>query len=135
MKEKEMIQTTTGKSPILKGKYERGDKIKTIKVSWDSARLSDKPLVEASTAGLEDRNHLMSGNIDSASPSMRNDESSASMIAGQLIVYDLDEEPPIASRIKRNKGKVIFLTKLKLCLIHTQIIGAKKAEIHFSLIA
>lgn len=76
-------------------------------VSWDSVRLADKPLVETSTIGMENKNNLMTQNVATVSPSMHNDENIATMIAGQLIIYDLDEEPPMASQLKREKGKVV----------------------------
>ncbi|EFO16167.2 hypothetical protein LOAG_12340 [Loa loa] len=107
MKENKMIETTTMKSTIMQGKYRRGDKIKTIKVSWDSARLADKPLVESSSIGLENKNHLMIQNIDTISSSINNDQGPTSMIAGQLIIYDLDEEPPNISQLNKEKGNAL----------------------------
>lgn len=43
----------------------------------------------------------------STDTSLRHDKSLSAMIAGQLIIYDLDEEPPIASQLSRKPGKVI----------------------------
>ncbi|KAM3720852.1 Cuticlin-6 [Dirofilaria immitis] len=100
--ENEMIEktTTTTKSSIIRGKDKSGDKIKTIKVSWDSIRLADNPLAEIIAIDQKNRINLMAKNTRTLSPSMLNDDRT-SVIAGQLIIYDLDEEPPITSQLKR----------------------------------
>ncbi|EJW75124.1 hypothetical protein WUBG_13967, partial [Wuchereria bancrofti] len=97
-----MTKMTT-KSSNIKEKYRRGDKIKTFKVFWDSARLADKPLT--SIIDPENNNHLMAQNVDTVSPSIHDNNNglASTMIAGQLIIYDLDEEPPIASQLKNEK--------------------------------
>ncbi|VDN94040.1 unnamed protein product [Brugia pahangi] len=100
MEENKMTKMTT-KSSNIKGKYRRGDKIKTYKVFWDSVRLADKPLIaETSIIDPENpennNNHLMAQNVDIISSTIHdNNGLGSTMIAGQLIIYDLDEEPPI----------------------------------------
>lgn len=75
--------------------------------------------MEAATITLDYKNHLMrqnadmispliSQNADMISPSISDDENSSLMIAGQLIIYDLDEEPPTARKVKRENGRVIY---------------------------
>ncbi|VDM12064.1 unnamed protein product [Wuchereria bancrofti] len=47
----------------------------------------------------------MAQNVDTVSPSIHDNNNglASTMIAGQLIIYDLDEEPPIASQLKNEK--------------------------------
>uniref|UniRef100_A0A915EL38 Uncharacterized protein n=1 Tax=Ditylenchus dipsaci TaxID=166011 RepID=A0A915EL38_9BILA len=58
-----------------------GDKIDTMQISWDSQRLArDSPL--ASSSSLAPPSTLLGG------------ANEPPMIAGQLLIYDLDETPP-----------------------------------------
>ncbi|VDK79476.1 unnamed protein product [Litomosoides sigmodontis] len=68
-------------------------------VAWNSARLADKPLVDANEKG-----HSIGQNANTKLPSISDDENASLMIAGQLIIYDLDEEPPAARKVKRENG-------------------------------
>ncbi|KAK6107209.1 Zona pellucida-like domain family protein [Brugia pahangi] len=112
MEENKMTKMTT-KSSNIKGKYRRGDKIKTYKVFWDSVRLADKPLIaETSIIDPENpennNNHLMAQNVDIVSSTIHdNNGLGSTMIAGQLIIYDLDEEPPVANQLKNKKRSTL----------------------------
>ncbi|VDM98551.1 unnamed protein product [Onchocerca ochengi] len=63
--------------------------------------MADKPLVETFAIDQENQDRPITKEIHTISPSIHDERTS--VIAGQLIIYDLDEEPPIASQLKREK--------------------------------
>ncbi|VDN02424.1 unnamed protein product [Thelazia callipaeda] len=87
-----------------------GDKLKSVQVSWGSSRLSDQPLSETFL-----QPQIQTDNILSISSKAKPDQyytdskqvytqTTAPLIAGQLIIYDLDEESPTASELYRKEA-------------------------------
>ncbi|GMT37120.1 hypothetical protein PFISCL1PPCAC_28416, partial [Pristionchus fissidentatus] len=76
--------------PVGRGALRRGDKIGSMTVDWRNARKRDDPMP------MDDK-----------------DDIGVPMIAGQLLIYDLDEEPPAdataaAQKQKKEKEKTVL---------------------------
>lgn len=73
--------------------------LESLQVSWDSSRSADEPLMQSATSDPENEAQSLIQHANTVSAQLGdNDRNPKAMTAGQLIIYDLDEEPPVTSQ-------------------------------------